>query len=521
MKKRAVLIGFLAVAALITSFYKMSQARQNVSISTIQIGALPATLFRLAEPNKFQPSQRQGLQPVVVIAHGFAGSQQLMQPLALTLARNGFVALTFDFSGHGRNAQPMPGGLVNLQRSTDALIEDISQVVAYARTLPGTDPAVGLVGHSMASELVVQFAQTQNPGPIKAVTAISLFGQSVTATSPPNLLVIDGALEFQMLVDGGLRIMSDAAHGPAQPLTTYGDFSAGTARRLVLARGAEHIGVIYSEDALHETLQWMDAAFQNPAPATSAFLDQRGGWIGLMFLSLVVLAWPLSHTLRVVSPTLLGAGLPWQRLLLVGLAPAILTPLILWKLPTRFLPILLGDYLVIHFALYGVLTFAMLRFVNRHAAAVGPQASPNKRALLFDVAAMALFTIVGLGWPIDHFVTSFVPTGERWWIIPIMLLGTASYFLADEWITRGTGAARGGSIFTKVCFLISLIVAIALNPQKLFFLVIIIPVICVLFVVYGLFSRWVLARTGDPRVAALGNAMGLAVAISVTFPIVG
>ena len=63
--------------------------------------------------------------------------------------------------------------------------------------------------------------------------------------------------------------------------------------------------------------------------------------------------------------------------------------------------------------------------------------------------------------------------------------------------------------------------AVALNPERLFFLIIIVPVIFIFFVVYGLISRWTYSRTGDPRVAALGNAAGLAFAIAVTFPIVG
>ncbi|WP_300971742.1 alpha/beta fold hydrolase [Thiocapsa sp.] len=44
--------------------------------------------------------------PVVVIAHGFAGSRQMMQAYAVTLARNGYLAVTFDFPGHGRNSTP-------------------------------------------------------------------------------------------------------------------------------------------------------------------------------------------------------------------------------------------------------------------------------------------------------------------------------------------------------------------------------------------------------------------------------
>jgi hypothetical protein len=35
----------------------------------------------------------------IIIAHGFAGSQQLMHPFAVTLGRNGYTAIIFDFPG--------------------------------------------------------------------------------------------------------------------------------------------------------------------------------------------------------------------------------------------------------------------------------------------------------------------------------------------------------------------------------------------------------------------------------------
>ena len=42
---------------------------------------------------------------------------------------------------------------------------------------------------------------------------------------------------------------------------TYGSFPDGSARKLVLARGVEHIGVLYSHDSMVEALRWMNAAF--------------------------------------------------------------------------------------------------------------------------------------------------------------------------------------------------------------------------------------------------------------------
>ena len=502
----------LALLAVLAGLWGLSGEFADVAVGPTLIGSIPAIVFRPQVTTDASSRAR----PVIVIAHGFAGSQQLMQPIALTLARNGYIAVTFDFAGHGRNTKPMPGGVADLARSTQALLAEIGEVAAFARALPGADGRLALVGHSMASDLVVDYAMTD--ASVSATAALSLFGRDVTANSPRNLIVIDGAWEPAMLTGAGYRIVGMAAAGAAIQRVTYGDFAAGTARRLVLAEGAEHIGVLYSRDALRETLAWMDSAFgtQEGAPRPGS-IDRRGKWLALLFAGLVAFARPASRALPVLSVPPLGAGLGWKRLLPIAIAPAILTPLILWKAPTDFLPILLGDYLVVHLALYGVLTGVGLLVVRGVPLRVATRWTPFALSAL----ALAAYYIVALGAPIDAYVTSFTPTGVRWALIAAMFAGAAPYFLADEWLTRGAGAARGAYPFTKLCFLVSLGIAVALNPQKLFFLAIIAPVMLVLFVVYGLVSRWVAARTGDPRVSALGAAAGLAWAIAVTFPIVG
>jgi hypothetical protein len=58
-----------------------------------------------------------------------------------------------------------------------------------------------------------------------------------------------------------------------------------------------------------------------------------------------------------------------------------------------------------------------------------------------------------------------------------------------------------------------------LDFERLFFLVIIIPLILLFFLIFGLFSMWIYNRTRDPLVAGLTNALSFAWAIGVTFPI--
>jgi pimeloyl-ACP methyl ester carboxylesterase len=503
-----ILVAAAAIALIAVSLFQLATLSNGITISQISVDTIPATIFRASFPQSSSS-------PVVVIAHGFAGSQQLMQPLALTLARNGYIAITFDFAGHGRNPEPMPGGLKDMNQSTQALLDEIGHIVAAAKASPGANGQIALIGHSMASELVVQFAM-QHPE-ISATVALSLFGRDVTADHPRDLLVVDGAWEVSMLKDAGFRIVGMAAGGPAQERVTYGNFDIGTARRLVLAEGAEHIGVLYSRDALTQTVDWLNEVFHR---RSSGGFDRRGQWLGLLVLGLVVLALPGSRLLPVLSNKPLGAGAAWRILLPIALLPAILTPFILWKVPTDFLPILLGDYLVVHFALYGLLTAAALWLVRYKLPERPSFTTPIGLSFGFAVVALAAYYILALGLPIDSYVTSFMPTPLRAPFILAMFCGTAPYFLADEWLVRGIDAARWGYAFTKFCFLLSLVIAVSLNLQKLFFLIIIVPVILVLFVIYGLVSGWVYSRTHDPRVAALGNALALAWAIAVTFPVV-
>jgi hypothetical protein len=83
---------------------------------------------------------------------------------------------------------------------------------------------------------------------------------------------------------------------------------------------------------------------------------------------------------------------------------------------------------------------------------------------------------------------------------------------------RGQGATRGGVVASKLAFLISLAIAVGLDFKRLFFLVIIVPVIILFFLVYGLLSSWVYDRTGSPLVGGIGAAVAFAWAIGVSFP---
>lgn len=524
------LVAALALLAIAVGVYALERRSDGVLVQTQRLGSTPVTVFR--------PAAGGSAAPVVLIAHGFAGSQQLMQPFALTLARNGFVAITFDFPGHGRNPTPMRGGLSDQDASLRTLMTAIAEMGAFARGLasasgPNPGHAAGryaLIGHSMASDIIVR--QAQADAAVQASVGVSLFAPSITAdtrgNSPRNLLVISGALEPQMMGNEALRVVAHVAGASAKLDTTYGSFDAGTARRATRSPGVEHIGVLYSAHTQAETLAWLNTAFGQVQPP-QPFIDAPGPALGLLLAGVVALAWPVSWLLPRLAAGGARAGQSgivasrrrrwwaWRGQVPATVVPALVTPLLLWKLPSDVLPILLGDYLLLHFALYGLLTFGGLWLLGHRPVRLGAR---DAVALAATALAATAYALLAVGVPVDRYLFNLRPEAVRVPILLVLCAGTLPYFLADEWLTRGNGAARGASMVSKLAFLVSLVLAIALNPQRLFFLAIIVPAILLLFVIYGLFSRWTIARTANPVVAALANALAFAWFIALTFPLI-
>lgn len=507
--------------------------RRRAAVAAIALGLLVAALLHLhaqsaglvvvADRLDGTPITHWALpgddpRPVVVVAHGFAGSQQLMQPFATTLAHAGLRVLTFDFPGHGRSTRALSGGLSDLGAMQRDLVGTLDRVAAHARALPGADGRIAVLGHSMAADVVVRWADGRRD--LAATVAVSLFLPTLESFDPPNLLIVDGALEPALLREQGRRIAGAPFGRLADPDTTYGRFEDGSARRVAFARGVEHIGVLYSTDAQVEALAWIAQGLGDRPDRVPMRIDRRGPWIGVLFLALLMLAWPATRLLpRLVPPAAPAAPVPWRLILPVALLPALFTPLALVRAPEHVMPLMLGDYLVLHFAVYGLMTligllWLRLRVPPRPALAVPP---------LRLVAVAALVGACGLlafALPLDRWVFSTLPGTWRLVLVVQLMAGTLPWFVADEWFTRHLAGRRGVYALTKACFLASLALATALGFERLFFLVIIVPAILLLFTVYGLISRWVHRATGHPLVAAFAHAFVFAWLIAMTFPVI-
>lgn len=488
-------IALLSLVIIALSVWQLEGDRKGLTISPLAVeGGTPATLFLRDNGDAA---------PVVIIAHGFAGSRQLMDPFALTLAQAGYVVASFDFEGHGRNPRPMSGDVSTIDGTTRLLMEETGRVARAALAHPRADGRLVYLGHSMASDIVVRQALEEPAA--NAVVAISMFSEAVTADEPRNLLVIAGEWET-MLAEEAVKALR-LADPQANAGDIVGDPAQETGRRAVIAPKVEHVGVLYSATALNAARDWLDASFGRTSIGPVA---QRGSWIAALLLATVTIAWPLARWLPA------GAGampspLSTRRFLVVALAPALLVPLLLAPFEIRVLPVLVADYLALHLGLYGAMTLALLWHW-------GQLRGQFPARIWWIACAVAVFGIAVLGGVLDRYVASFLPHTGRMAVIAGLALGAVPFLLADGILTQGGKAQLWRVVMVRAAFLASLGLAVALNFEALFFLLIILPVIVLFFLLFGTMSGWVGRRTGLPAAGGIGLGLVLAWSLGVTFP---
>ena len=489
------LVLVIALAATLLSVWRLESARTGLEITSLSVGTTPATITRLPGVTSA---------PAVVIAHGFAGSRPLMEGFALTLARAGYIVISYDLLGHGRNPVPMSGDVSVVTGTTQVLMDELARVSDAALALTGADGRLALLGHSMASDIVVRQA-VRDPR-VGAVVAISMFSLAVSRNEPRNLLVITGEWETILAAEAekALRLA-----GPAAKLgETVGDAAQGTGRRAVLAPNVEHVSVLYSRTSLTEARDWLNASFGSDGTGD---IPMRGGWIALLLVSVVALAWPLAGALRHLRADAPPPKLTRGKFLAAIAIPALASPLILWPLEVRFLPVLVADYLAVHFALFGLLALSLL-------AAFGGLRKGGHLTALILATPIALFGIAIFGTALDRYVASFVPVAGRIPVVLAMAAGAVPFMLADAALTEGGRAALWRVITVRGLALASLGLAVALDFEHLFFLIIILPIILLFFLLFGTVSGWIGRATWRPAAAGVGLGLFLAWALGVTFP---
>ena len=269
-----ILVGSMALASAVQRDFGRVQV-SNLSFKNYNGIAVRA---KLLQPKVAGAAQRL---PGVVYIHGYQNNRETGDAYCIELARRGVIVLNIDAIGRGNSGIPNAPSDVSFDPTYGGM-----SALNYLRTLTNVESkALGMLGHSLGAEMAYQVA-LQDP----SVNALVITGFAYTTAAdqnkPRNMLMIIGKWdEFRDRMTHTRDIETEWMQAPEtrqviddpdpQIGVTYGDFNAGTARRVVVPASI-HIQESHSRLAIAETLLWIKQAL---SPPESFWIDpQRQIW---------------------------------------------------------------------------------------------------------------------------------------------------------------------------------------------------------------------------------------------------
>jgi dienelactone hydrolase len=443
--------------------------------------------------------------PGVLVAHGYAGSKQLMLGYAHVLAHAGYAVMLWDFGGHGANPAPL---------ERDSLQQDLN--VAYAALLeqPEVDPSrLALLGHSMGSGAVMS-AAIRNPDRFAATVAVSPTGAAIAPSVPRNLQLQAGSWEGGF-VTNAQRLLA-AAGGEND------NFAGGKARSLIIIPNAEHITILLRNVSHQAARKWLDATFglSNSSTSSSDYVDRRMAWYALHLVAWLLLLFAIAPILASPSSdrkTLLQPN-PSELTSLVGkkirgfgllLAPFVASGGLLLLSRGGDIDslggLLVGGAMGIWFAIAGVVWLGILSGFPR----------PTIRALGLGLALFVLLWVA--------FGAIAQEVWVQWWLIPARLKLWPLLSLAClPWFLASGVAQQDAGIFKRIAWWLGQSVALVggfilvlyLLPQ-LSFIFLLLP----LFPLFMAIFSFAAAQLNETWSYALGSALFFGWAIAAAFPL--
>ncbi|ULB10505.1 alpha/beta hydrolase [Cereibacter azotoformans] len=482
-----ILVAVLAIVAVGLAILMLERARAGIERTPMMIGTTPATLYRAAGGPEA---------PLAVVTHGFGGSRQMMEAISLTLARAGMAVVSFDFHGQGRSVTPMsPDAFPNEQGSSGTTVQLVRQtleVVEAARALPGVAGPPALIGHSMATDILVRTAdRLPAVGP---VALISAYSREVTPGTPARLLILSGQRE------GGLREVALEMVRQVAPEAAEGETveTGPVERRAAVAPLVGHAGVLWSPTTLREIRDWM-------APDHAAPVAATGPWILLLLAGLVALVWPAAALLPDRGKH--GPEPGWRLFLVLIAAPALPAALLSLNLGASVLGLAGIGRIALFFGVWGVIQLGLLAHYR------GLDRRVNLPALAVLLAGSLVFALA-----MDRYAAAFLPTGPRLPLMGLLALGTLPFMLAHAHLAHRARLWR--RLLLALAPLLALGGAIAAEPERLGLSFTVLPVFLLFLLVFGTMGRWI-ARVTGPATVGLGLGLMLAWSIAASTPLFG
>lgn len=473
------LLLFMALLLIALSWWGVVAARTGLIIRRLERNGVPMLYV----------APQRGEIPGVLVAHGFAGSKQLMLGYAHVLAHAGYAVILSDFGGHGANASPLRSLQHDLDVALAALLEQ-----------PEVDPArLALLGHSMGSGAVMS-AGIDNVDRFAATVAISPTGAQVNRFAPRNLLLQAGSWEGSFLANAERLLV--AAGGENKNL------ASGQARSLVIIPNAEHITILFRNASHQAARRWLDATFAVSHP--SSYVDKRMLWYDLHLV-----AWLL--VIKAIAPFFAAPAIAhqamrplrsWGGLLLAPVVASGFLTLVSRVGEIQSLGgLMVGGAVGIWFLVAGIVWLGILFRLPR----------PTVRAVALGLGFFGLLWVA--------FGSMAQVVWLQWWLIPprlllwpLLSLACFPWFLASGMAQQGAGVARRVVwwLGQSTALVGGLYLTLHLLPQ-LSFIFLLLPLFPPLMAILSFAA----AQLDEAWSYALGSAMFFGWMLAAAFPLAG
>lgn len=480
MNKQRLVILIFAIILIAYSWWNVIGARANLIVRHLEREKVP--LLYIA-PNKTKI-------PGVLIAHGYAGSKQLMLGYGYTLAHAGYGVMLWDFDSHAANTKPLQ------QNSLSSNLE-----VAYLSLLeqPEVDPLrVATLGHSMGSGAVMSSA-INNVERYAATVAVSPTGAAVTPSKPRNLLLQAGSGEGRFIQNAELIL--NAAGGENKNL------AKGQGRKLVIIPNTEHIIILLSAKSHQTARNWLDETFgvQNP----SNYVDRRIIWYLLHLLAWLAALGAIAPIININISSTSTRVKQLRSCLGLLIAPFIASGGLL--LVNRVSDIdslggvLIGGAVGIWFCLAGVVWLLVMSQLPK----------PKVKALVVGVGIFALLWI-SFGAMAQLVWLQWLLVPERLQIFPVLSLLCFPWFLASGIAQQNlTKVKRFLWWLGQSVILIGGFILVLYLLPKLGFLILLLPLFPLLTAIYS----FIATNLNEPWSYAIGCALFFGWTLAAAFPL--
>ncbi|MFX0106270.1 MAG: alpha/beta hydrolase, partial [Candidatus Hodarchaeota archaeon] len=267
-RKRIILLcGFLVIFVIGTILiFMIPLGVKSTYNQTVQTSDGVTISFNVFEPN------RDGLnKKAIILGHGVMSNKEMLKDFALEFAAAGFVAVPFDFRGHGQSTGEHRWG---------SLTNDIQAIISYLESRPDIDITnLSYLGYSMGGVgLTIVNESTNFKCFIGAGTRLPEDSERLrkgNSTTPFNILMLLGRYD-ELITPEDLKVRLAKYIGiPIEFLDVnklYGNFQDGNASMIYLDDLCNHALGNWDPDFIREARIFLACTFPDVKPIDENFV---------------------------------------------------------------------------------------------------------------------------------------------------------------------------------------------------------------------------------------------------------